>query len=153
MHRFALGYGIALSACVCGNLLRLTLRDPPPPDPVVSAVTLAVSAVVIAGAGWFGLVAVFTAVSKPDLRAAFRAADPRGWRSLLAGFLSGIAGIGAAVGSFVLNEPSGHERDPRTLLAGALVWVLILGSPIAGTVLFLWLFRPRPAPPSPPGGP
>lgn len=150
MHRFALGFGLALSACLCGNLLRLTLRDPPPPDPVVSAVTLAVGAVVIAGAGWFGLAAMFTAVAKPDLRTAFRAADPRGWRSLFAGFLSGIAGIGAAVGSFVLNEPSGHERDPRTLLAGALVWVFIGVGPIAGAVLFLWLFRPRSAPPGAP---
>jgi len=145
VNRFALGYGVALSACLTGNLLRLIVRDGLP-ESVQSAATLAIAAVVIAGAGWFGLRAIFTAVSKPDLRAAFRDADPRGWCSLLAGFLSGIAGVAAAVGSFILNEPSGQERDPRTILAGALVWVLIGLAPIAGAVLFLWLFRPRPAP-------
>jgi hypothetical protein len=151
VNRFALGYGLALSGCLTGNLLRLVVRDQLPVS-IQSVVALVISAAVIAGAGWFGLRAIFTGVSKPDLRASFRAADPRGWRSVVAGFLSGLAGIAAAVASFELNEPSGHERDPRTILAGALVWVLILGSPIAGAVLFLWLFRPR-SPQPPPRAP
>ena len=147
MHRFALGFGLALSACLAGNMARLDLQGPPPPDPVTAWVTLAVAAVVIAGAGWFGLAGVFTAVSKPNLREAFRAADPRGWRSLAAGALSGLAGVAGSVSMFLVNEPSGHERDPRTILAGALVWLPLGAAPVAGAALFLWLLRPRPAPP------
>ncbi|MFO0848695.1 MAG: hypothetical protein U0871_09095 [Gemmataceae bacterium] len=150
MNLFALGFGVALAACLYGNLYRLSLTGSPSSSPWVQAAVFLGGALITVGAGWLGLRAVFTAVTKPDLPAAFRAADSSGWRSFLAGFLSGLAGIAAAVGSYYFAAPSGHERDPRTILAGLSIYACIGAGPIAGAVLFLWLFRPRP--PQPPTG-
>jgi hypothetical protein len=152
MNGFALGYGLALAGCFTSLMLYLSARDGPPPNPTASAAALAFGTVLIAGAGWFIVRALFTAVQGRDLWADFRAADPRGRRAPLAGFLSGVVGIASGVGTQIAIAPSGHKRDPTTILAGALTWVLICGSPVAGAVLFLWLFRPRSSA-TLPGGP
>jgi hypothetical protein len=150
VNAFGLGYGTALAAgfAVWAGIQRA--RQPDPLDVAGGAPLFLLASGSILVFGWVLVWGPLSQIRNPDVRAAFRAADPRGWKSAATGLLSGLAAIASVVLAYRLNEPSGQERDLATVRFGLIAFMLIAFSWMVGAALFLAVFRPRQAPPAPP---
>ncbi len=151
MNAFAVGFASVPVAAFTAWLIALDARTPGPSQPGLLAAVLAVNAGIIFIILWLGIRGALLALKDRDIRAEFRAADPRGCRSLLAGVLSGAGGVAALIGSVTLGGPGENERDMAMFRFFALGFGGLVASPFVGVAVFLGLFRPRPAPPAPPG--
>ncbi len=151
MNAFGIGYGVALGGCLAAALARWAAHNPAPADPVTAAGLIAGELAVVVVFGWLLVYGPLLSVKNYDARAAFRAADPRGWKSFAAGLLTGLAAVGVVMLVHAVLRPSGEERDLNTVRAGVLSLIAIGLGWAAGVALFLWWFRPRP--PAPPADP
>jgi hypothetical protein len=152
MNAFAIGFGSALATAFAAWLVILAAPTPGPGDPWVLVAVVALGSGAVLLFAWLGLRGALLGIRPRDLRAEFRAADPRGWRSAIAGFLSGVAGLAALVAAARAGGPGEGERDVRLLRFMALGLGGLAASPVVGVLVFLWAFGSRTGPPPPPPG-
>jgi hypothetical protein len=150
VNAFAIGFGSVPVAAFAAWLLVFATRPPGPVHPGVLAAILAVAAGGTFVILWLGVRGALLALKDRDIRADFRAADPRGWRSAAAGVLSGLAGVAPFLGAILLGGPGETERNVVVPWFFALGLGCLTASPFVGAAIFFSLFLPRSAPPAPP---